>query len=818
MNKTIATSTVILLLCLSVITVFNIESIPLAKATVTPQYYILKANFHAHTTYSDGNYTPTNLVDIYSSAGYDSLAITDHNTTDGYSEAKTEGDAKDIVIIRGEEVTTKWTNNNTEHWLGLFITSVVSPPIPCVDPTPYLDQVNAQSGLNIIAHPWTITQSPWNATYVLNQSVWYSYFGNTTQQNGWEGSGYAQNSASSEVTAIANEGYTVLFDHDFHGTTNDIAKLTSFWTYVMAANKTEAGVKDALLNHRTVGCYSDGLYGSAANIALYHKLKADEVYANFNSLINNSTIWRQPQGLSDKGNTIYGYWIRENQTVGCDINHDGKIGLGDLARLAIAYNTVPANSTWNPYADINCNGQVALSDLSLLAQHYNQHGSSLPAKVVMLDGCIHGREAESATLLYNLALFLSNSSDQRAYDMIHSTQYFIIPIVNIDRFGTPDSTGAGTRKDANEVDINSNFAYNWSNAGSSDPANYTYRGPSANSENETQILRNIFTKTLYSGNNASNAVYIDLHCGGGWTSYNGTVYDTVWDNENQSDLTTEAIFWQYYTTICNRYNTTDIYAHETGNTQETNTPGASVNDLGNSTHIPSVVIELFNDFNNWTAHHPTSQQLNGSMLEQIKCFVEGAENFLTKNNYEPVIIQESGFDNNLDGTALTVNGTVVATKLSDFPYITVVQKGDTLNCTYPDIATSNYTYESEHVEQYRFFSWQNFGSLTNINAPVYATMTYLIQWRLVVSEDGGVLAYDTPNPTNGYHWYDNNTQINCTTSGDFLYQNNEYTISMWGSNYHYLDGTEYTGNIFYTTYVVLTFTKPYWLQWAYVYG
>ena len=38
----------------------------------------LLAELHAHTTWSDGELTPTELVDLYGRAGFDVLAITDH--------------------------------------------------------------------------------------------------------------------------------------------------------------------------------------------------------------------------------------------------------------------------------------------------------------------------------------------------------------------------------------------------------------------------------------------------------------------------------------------------------------------------------------------------------------------------------------------------------------------------------------------------------------------------------------------------------------------------------------------------------------------
>ena len=42
---------------------------------------------HCHTTYSDGQLTPTELVKVAAAAGIKALAITDHDTLSGWEEA-----------------------------------------------------------------------------------------------------------------------------------------------------------------------------------------------------------------------------------------------------------------------------------------------------------------------------------------------------------------------------------------------------------------------------------------------------------------------------------------------------------------------------------------------------------------------------------------------------------------------------------------------------------------------------------------------------------------------------------------------------------
>jgi predicted metal-dependent phosphoesterase TrpH len=45
----------------------------------------LLCELHAHTTFSDGALSPSELVDLYGSAGFDVLAITDHVCRTGKS-------------------------------------------------------------------------------------------------------------------------------------------------------------------------------------------------------------------------------------------------------------------------------------------------------------------------------------------------------------------------------------------------------------------------------------------------------------------------------------------------------------------------------------------------------------------------------------------------------------------------------------------------------------------------------------------------------------------------------------------------------------
>lgn len=77
-------------------------------------------DLHAHTTASDGTFTPTQLVEMAQQAGLCALAITDHDTVDGVGEARIAGQRLGVEIVPGVEISTDLAGG-TVHILGYFI-------------------------------------------------------------------------------------------------------------------------------------------------------------------------------------------------------------------------------------------------------------------------------------------------------------------------------------------------------------------------------------------------------------------------------------------------------------------------------------------------------------------------------------------------------------------------------------------------------------------------------------------------------------------------------------------------------------------------
>ena len=61
-------------------------------------------DLHTHSTASDGQYAPSELVSLAKARGIGLLALTDHDTTDGLEEAVRAGEALGIRVLRGIEL------------------------------------------------------------------------------------------------------------------------------------------------------------------------------------------------------------------------------------------------------------------------------------------------------------------------------------------------------------------------------------------------------------------------------------------------------------------------------------------------------------------------------------------------------------------------------------------------------------------------------------------------------------------------------------------------------------------------------------------
>lgn len=77
-------------------------------------------DLHAHSTASDGELSPAELVEKAAQNGVETLALTDHDTVSGLGDAHIAAIQHDITLINGIELSARW-DNKTIHIVGLNI-------------------------------------------------------------------------------------------------------------------------------------------------------------------------------------------------------------------------------------------------------------------------------------------------------------------------------------------------------------------------------------------------------------------------------------------------------------------------------------------------------------------------------------------------------------------------------------------------------------------------------------------------------------------------------------------------------------------------
>ncbi len=83
----------------------------------------LYADLHLHTKYSDGSFSPSELVRRAQKTGLSAVSITDHDITDGLVEGIKEGAKIGIEVIPGVELSVEMriSQDHEMHILGYYI-------------------------------------------------------------------------------------------------------------------------------------------------------------------------------------------------------------------------------------------------------------------------------------------------------------------------------------------------------------------------------------------------------------------------------------------------------------------------------------------------------------------------------------------------------------------------------------------------------------------------------------------------------------------------------------------------------------------------
>jgi predicted metal-dependent phosphoesterase TrpH len=78
-----------------------------------------RADLHTHTTHSDGQYTPSQIVELARRAGLAAVAVTDHDAVGAVAVARAAADGSGVEVIAGVEITAEFDGREL-HLLGYF--------------------------------------------------------------------------------------------------------------------------------------------------------------------------------------------------------------------------------------------------------------------------------------------------------------------------------------------------------------------------------------------------------------------------------------------------------------------------------------------------------------------------------------------------------------------------------------------------------------------------------------------------------------------------------------------------------------------------
>lgn len=110
-------------------------------------------DLHCHSYYSkDGISSPEKLIKTALKKGLDGIALTDHDTTKGWSVAIEAAKKLNAVLILGQEIKIKKNRKIVGEILGYFLKEEVNPKGKNVEEI--IQEIKKQGGIAVIAHPF----------------------------------------------------------------------------------------------------------------------------------------------------------------------------------------------------------------------------------------------------------------------------------------------------------------------------------------------------------------------------------------------------------------------------------------------------------------------------------------------------------------------------------------------------------------------------------------------------------------------------------------------------------------------------------------
>ncbi len=234
-----------------------------------PGYTTLKTDLHQHTVFSDGHVWPDIRVKEALMDGIDAISLTEHleyqphksdiphpDRNRSYELALDEAKDHNLILIRGSEITRKMPPG---HCNAVFIADANKLLIS--DSVEVFREANRQGAFVFWNHPNWIAQRP---DGMATLTAMHKMLIKEKLLHGIEV--VNDQSYSDEALQLAlDNNLTIMGSSDIHGLIDwDFVTGKAGHrplTLVFAKDKTEAAIKDALMNRRTVAVFKDLLIG-----------------------------------------------------------------------------------------------------------------------------------------------------------------------------------------------------------------------------------------------------------------------------------------------------------------------------------------------------------------------------------------------------------------------------------------------------------------------------------------------------------------------------------------------------------------------------
>jgi predicted metal-dependent phosphoesterase TrpH len=325
----------------------------------TAEYLSLTCDLHIHTVFSDGDVWPSVRVQEAQRDGIDCMAFTEHleyqphradiphpDRNRAFDIAVASADGSDLIVIRGSEITRSLPYG---HANSVFLED--ANPLLQEDAEDAYAAAGAQGGFTFINHPnWTAQRKDGVARLEPEQL-------SLIERGLIHGIEVVNDlTFSDEAIALALEhDLTIIGTSDIHGLVDwqyDIAQGGHRpVTIVFAKERTEAGIREALFEGRTVAYYLDSVIGreeflvpllQASLTVETSGYLGDTSVAGF-TITNSSDAWFTLRNASayrfhDRGNLMD---VPPHHTVTFEVKTLERLGTIDLAFEVLNAVTAP---------------------------------------------------------------------------------------------------------------------------------------------------------------------------------------------------------------------------------------------------------------------------------------------------------------------------------------------------------------------------------------------------------------------------------------------------------------------------------------------